>query len=339
MHSPAMRKSRPSWPKCGLATAPGESQGLGGHSTALARAQGQGLVSGCLGGTHCAAMVVGMPRTQVMEQYMSQGAKLRNVEQAPHNAVCKLSERLSGKNNRWHERARRSEAELYAQEHHQPTCPSKGRKYLWSEQGQGSQKNSKKNKQSLAARALFCAGAAAAGSGLRGGPGPCSAAGSCPAAGQGARATVRASASLPDLMHPLHLLPGWLGARSQRAGPAPPPHPGALHLLHFSAGWVTDSPSSSSACAPAQSSHPVTGKSPVALGPHWSLLSRDLAGTSMPCTSSWGTAWVCHPREQTFRQAGIASAGAHRPPTTPPSGPGGLQLSLLIFMLYQAPFF
>lgn len=53
-----------------------------------------------------------------MERYMSQGcgeqeqwsqgSKLRNVEQAPHNAVCKLSERLSGKNNRWRERARRS---------------------------------------------------------------------------------------------------------------------------------------------------------------------------------------------------------------------------------------
>lgn len=105
----AMRKSWPSWPTCALATAPGESQGLGGHSTALARAQGHPRPCPRVsGGTHCASRVAGMPRAQMMERYMSQGAKLRNVEQAPRNAVCKLSERLSGKNSRWHEGARRS---------------------------------------------------------------------------------------------------------------------------------------------------------------------------------------------------------------------------------------
>ncbi|CAK6432749.1 unnamed protein product [Pipistrellus nathusii] len=119
MHSPAMRKSRPSWPSVALSQPLVRVKGLVGTTLLQPGPRDTPrLVRGCLGGTHCAEMVVEMPRTQVMERYMSQGcgeqeqcsqgAKLRNVEQALHNAVCKLSEGFSGKDSRWHEKAMRN---------------------------------------------------------------------------------------------------------------------------------------------------------------------------------------------------------------------------------------
>lgn len=149
-------------------------------------------------------------------------------------------------------------------------------------------------------------------------PVPCSRKLSCSRSGS------TASASLPDLMHPLPS-PPWPGAA---AGGQAPHLPSPWRTAHASLQLCLAQRfprSSSPAGAPAQPGHPVrfpvTGKSPVALGHHWSLLSRDLAGPSVPCASSRGTAGVCHPREQRppweVRQAGNGLSWATASPSTP----------------------